>query len=162
SYALNQIAEYKVVDFRMPPGRMFEVMLFLGAPAAVSRLVKRDFTVPALFVAWAHLALTAQRNIPFFMMVIAAPVALWLEEMVAAFRGFAPPAEILSTGAGGEARIRRFPQFSVVGMVLILALLRAPGSPPKFRAQYDAEVYPLGAIEAVRQMGASTRMVTTD
>src|SRR5262249_3099749 len=86
SYALNHINEYKVVDFRTGPGRMFELMLFLGAPAAIFRLSKREFILPALFLVWAHLALTAQRNIPFFMIAMAAPVTVWLEETVAAFR----------------------------------------------------------------------------
>src|ERR1019366_9339261 len=35
SYALNHISEYKVVDFRTGPGRMFELILFLSAPAAI-------------------------------------------------------------------------------------------------------------------------------
>jgi hypothetical protein len=173
SYALNHIAEYKVVNFRMPPGRMFELMLFLSAPAAVSRLLKRDFVVPALFLAWAHLALTAQRNIPFFMIVMAPPVALWLEEMVAAFSRAKMPNSIpdsacASQSVAGERertdqdRIPAFPLLSIVSIVLIFVLLRTPGSPPKFRPQYDPTIYPEGALTAVRQMGPSTRMVTTD
>ena len=51
SYALTHVNEYKVVDFRTPPGRMFELMLFLSAPAAISRMLKREFVVPVLFLA---------------------------------------------------------------------------------------------------------------
>ena len=172
SYALNHINEYKVVDFRTAPGRVFELMLFLSAPAAVSRLLKRDFIVPALFLAWAHLALTAQRNIPFFMIAMAAPVALWLEEMAAAFR----PArrEDLVPGSGRQTQtlpaasmtvgdpVPGFPLLSLLSIVLIFVLLRTPGSPPKFRPQYDSSVYPEQALAAVRQMGPSARILTTD
>jgi hypothetical protein len=171
SYVFTHVNEYKVVDFRMPPGRMFELMLFLSAPAAISRLLKRDFVVPVLFLAWAHLALTAQRNIPFFMIVMAAPVALWLEEMVAAFsrsqipdsiRDSASAVQKLAGEMTDEDRIPRFPLLGILTMVLIFVLLRTPGSPPKFRPQYDPSTYPEEALAAVRRMGPSTRMVASD
>ena len=167
SYALTHINEYKVVDFRTPPGRIFELMIFLSASAAISRMLKREFVVPTLFLAWAHLALTAQRNIPFFMIVMAAPVSLWLEEMVAAFRP-AHTEDPLSESerhphvSPAEAHIPGFPLLSILSLVLIFVLLRMPGSPPKFRPQYDASVYPEQALAAVRQMGPSTRIVSTD
>jgi hypothetical protein len=157
SYAYNHINEYKVVDFRTGPGRMFELMLFLGAPAAISRLLKRDFTVPFLFLAWAHLALTAQRNIPFFLIVMAGPVVLWLEEMAAAF-SHAP----LQQEATDEPRISRVPLLGVLSLVLVFGLLRTPGSPPKFRPEYDPSIYPAHAVEAVRKLGPGARMVTTN
>jgi hypothetical protein len=171
SYALNHINEYRVVDFRTGPGRMFELMLFLSVPAALSRLHKREFALPVLFLAWAHLALTAQRNIPFFMIVMAAPVTLWLEEMLAAFSR-TQVWKSISDSAGGsqispgqmtdEDRIAKFPLLSIVSIGLIFVLLRTPGSPPKFRPQYDPSIYPEQALTAVRQMGPSTRIVTTD
>ena len=163
SYALTYINEYKVVDFRSGPGRIFELMLFLGAPAAISRLLKRDFVVPALFLSWAHLAITAQRNIPFFMLVMAAPVAVWLEEMVAAFSR--PPvsdAENPAVAIPEEEPFARFPLVSILTMVLIFVLLLRPGSPPKFEPQYDPSKYPAAAISAVRLMGPSARLFTTD
>jgi hypothetical protein len=150
---------------------MFELMLFLGAPAAVSRLFKRDFVTPALFLAWAHLALTSQRNIPFFMIVMAAPVARWLEEMVAAFsrvkipdstRDSASAIQNLPGEVTNEDRIPRFPLLGVLTMVLIFVLLRTPGAPPKFRPQYDPATYPEEALSAVRRMSPSARMVASD
>jgi hypothetical protein len=105
------------------------------------------------------------------MIVMAAPVTIWLEEMVAAFsrapigdsiREFASGPQILAGEMTVEDRVRRFPLLSILTMVLIFVLLRTPGSPPKFRPQYNPEIYPQAAIAAVRQMGSSTRMVTTD
>ena len=159
SFALTHINEYKVVDFRTPPGRIFELMLFLGAPAAISRLLKRQFFVPALFLAWAHLALTSQRNIPFFLIAMAAPVAVWLEEMVAAFR---TTDQISAVEMTATKRIPGVSLVSILTLALIFVLLRAPGSPPKFRPQYDESIYPEQALAAVRQMGASARIATTD
>lgn len=170
-FALTHVNEYKVVDFRTPPGRMFELMLFLSAPAAVSRLLKREFITPALFLLWAHLALTAQRNIPFFMIAMAAPVTVWLEEMVAAFRPAhtedsigAPERDsrISPSEMTDERHISRVPVLSILTIVSIFILIRTPGSPPKFRPQWDASIYPEQALAAVRQMGPSTRMATTD
>jgi hypothetical protein len=114
--------------------------------------------VPVLFLAWAHLALTAQRNIPFFMIVMAAPVALWLEEITALFS----PAGSPDIEMPAEPRIQRFPLLGILTVVLIFVLLRTPGSPPKFRPQYDPAVYPEAALAAVRKMGPATRIVTTD
>ena len=45
-YALNDVAEYMVVDFRTPPGRAFELMLLLGAPAAVALAFERRCRSP--------------------------------------------------------------------------------------------------------------------
>jgi hypothetical protein len=167
SYVLYHVNEYKVVDFRSPPGRAFELMLLLGAPAAISRLLKRDFTAPILFLGWAHLALTSQRNIPFFMIVAAAPVALWLEEMRGQlFRSKTPDgfagSEFGLQSVAATAEAGSFPLLGIGVVALIFVLLRAPGSPPKFHPQYDSSVYPEQALAAVRGMGASTRMITTD
>ena len=163
SSVLAHVNEYKVVDFRTGPGRMFELMLFLSAPAAVSRLLKREFITPALFLLWAHLALTAQRNIPFFMIGMAAPVAIWLEEMVAALRLAHTENSVIEPGrAANEGHIFRFPLLSVLVMAWIFILIRTPGSPPKFRPEWDASLYPAQAIAAVRQLGPNARIATTD
>jgi hypothetical protein len=160
SYALNHINEYKVVDFRTGPGRIFELMLFLGAPAALSRLLKRDFASALLFLAWAHLALTAQRNIPFFMIVMAAPVAAWIEEALAGLSRVQEGDSARETS--GDDRLARIPLLSLAVIVWIFMLLRTPGSPPKFRPQYDSSVYPEQALAAVRQLGPAARIATTD
>jgi hypothetical protein len=160
-YALNHVAEYMEVNFRTPPGLAFELMLLLGAPAAIALAFKRQFASLFLFVAWAHLGLTAQRNIPFFMIAMAAPVTIWLEEIVARFQA-APGPPRFATEVSGEDPGPRFPLLSVAAMVLVLMLLRAPGSPPKFQPRYNPERYPEAALAAVRRMNPSTRLLTTD
>ncbi len=112
-------------------------------------------------MAWAHLGLTAQRNIPFFMIAMAAPVTIWLEEIVATFQA-APGPPRFAAEVSGEDSGPRFPLLSIAAMVLVFMLLRAPGSPPKFQPRYDSERYPEAALAAVRRMNPSTRLLTTD
>jgi len=160
-YALNHVAEYMVVDFRILPGRAFELMLLLGAPAVVALAFKRQFAPLFLFAVWAHLGLTAQRNIPFFMIVMAAPVTIWLEEIIARFQA-APGPSNSTAEVGGEDPGPRIPLLSIAAMVLVFTLLRSPGSPPKFQPRYDPSHYPEAALAAVRRMNPSTRLFTTD
>jgi hypothetical protein len=170
-YVLRHVAEYMMVDFRMPPGRAFEWMLFLAAPAALAALRKGQFAPIFLYLFWAHLALTAQRNIPFFMIAVAAPVALWLEQVLAALAR-PPLADSIRNAAGGfqrfaaefcaDDRIPRFHLLSIGAMVVVFLLLRSPTAPPKFQSHYDPATYPELALAAVRQLGPGSRVFTTD
>ena len=40
--------------------------------------------------------------------------------------------------------------------------MRSPTGPPKFRPEYDREMYPEAAVAAVQRLGPSTRLFTTD
>lgn len=170
-FQLRNIVEYQAVDFRTPAGRCFEVMLILGAIAAFVRMRRREFTYSILFVVWAHLALTSQRHIPIFMIVMAPSVALALHEMVSAV-GSAPVAGWMRRAAAtfdryaGEFasndRIERFHVVSVAALVLVFWVIRLPGAPAKFRAEYDRQTYPEGALAAVAQLGPSARVFTND
>ena len=170
-YVIHHVAEYQVVDFRMPPGRAFELVLLLGAPAVLAQARKSRFAPLILFAGWAHLALTAQRNVPFFMIVAAAPVAVWLQEVLAVLARPPLPDSIRNVAAGfqsfaGESRADdqrpRLHLLSIAAMVLVFILLRSPGAPPKFQPQYDPAAYPEGALAALRQLGPSARIFTTD
>ena len=142
-----------------PPQR-----LMLGAPAAVAQARKRQFAPLFLYIAWAHLALTSQRNIPFFMIVMAPPVALWLEQVVATLAHPPLPDWIRRPAVAFERsgvefsandRIPRFYVISVAILVLLWLVLRAPGTPPSFQPGYDPTAYPDGALASLRQMDSS-------
>ncbi len=170
-FNLQHVAEFHVVDFRTPPGRAFEIMLILGAIAAFVRLRRRELTDPILFVLWAHLALTAQRNVPIFMIVVAPSVGFALHEMVRALKT-APVAGWIRRAAAGfdrsaeefaeNDRIERFHLISVAALVLLFLLLRAPGAPAKFRAEYSKQSYPDAAVAAFTQLGPSARVFTNE
>jgi len=170
-FTLHNVNEYMVVDFRLPAGRAFELMLMLGAPAAVAQARKRQFAPLFLYIAWAHLALTSQRNIPFFMIVMAPPVALWLEQVLATLAHPPLPDWIRRPAVAFERsgvefsandRIPRFYVISVAILVLLWLVLRAPGTPPSFQPGYDPTAYPDGALASLRQMDSSARLFTTD
>ena len=170
-YTLQNVNEYMVVDFRLPAGRAFEVMLILGAPAALAQASKRQFAPLFLYVGWAHLALTSQRNIPFFMIAMAAPVALWLEQVLGRLAKPGLPQWIRKLAAAfarsgvefsANDRIPRFYVISVAVLVLLWLVMRAPGTPPSFRPGYDPAAYPDGALASLRQMDSSARLFTTE
>lgn len=170
-FTLRNVAEYTVVDFRSPAGRNFEIMLLLGAIAAFMRIRRKEFGQVFLIAIWAHLALTSQRHIPIFMIVTAPSVAFALHEMLTAI-GTAPVAgwirrvtgdfERWATEFASNDRIERFHFVSAAAVALLFAMLRAPGAPPKFRAEYDREVYPEGAVAAFSRLGPSAKVFTTD
>ena len=170
-YTLQNVNEYMVVDFRLPAGRAFEVMLILGAPAVLAQAGKRNFAPLFLYIAWAHLGLTSQRNIPFFMIAMAAPVALWLEQMLAGLAQPPLPEWIRKPAAAFERsaaefsandRIPRFYVISVAVLVLLWLVMRAPGTPPSFQPGYDPAAYPDGALASLSQIDSSARLFTTE
>ena len=170
-YVLSHVTEYMVVDFRIPPGRAFEAMLIAGVPAALAQARKRQFAPLFLYLGWAHLALTSQRNIPFFMIAVAGPVALWVDQLIGA-AARSPLPEWIRKGAGAferfgtefsaDDRVPRFHLISIGAMALVWLLLHAPGAPPGFRPKYDRAVYPEAALTRVRQLGPTARIFSTD
>jgi len=170
-FTLRNVAEYQVVDFRTPAGRCFEVMLVLGAIAAFVRIQRKDFGHVLLFGIWAHLALTSQRHIPIFMIIAAPSVAFALHEMLIAIRR-APVAGWIRRVASdidrsaaefaSNDRIERFHVVSAAAMILLFLVLRSPGAPPKFRAEFDRQEYPEGAVAAFIKLGPSAKVFTTD
>jgi hypothetical protein len=170
-FLLTNISEYQAVDFRAPAGRCFEAMLILGAVAAFMRMRRREFTEVFLFAVWAHLALTSQRHVPIFMILMAPPVAFALHEMLSSVAN-APVADWIRRAAAAfehnarefaaNDRIERFHILSVAALVLLFLLIRLPGAPPKFRAEYSKETYPDQALAAFTALSPSARVFTTD
>jgi hypothetical protein len=102
---------------------------------------------------------------------MAAPVAIWLEQVLAAL-GREPLADWIRRAAAGferyaaefsaNDRIPRFHLLSAAAMALLLLLLRAPGAPAMFRAEFDRGTYPEAALPVVRQLGPQARLFTSD
>jgi len=167
-YTLQNVNEFMVVDFRLPAGRAFELMLMLGAPAALAHASKRQFAPLFLYIAWAHLALTSQRHVPFFMIAMAAPVALWIEQVLAKpplpewIRKPAAAFERSSAEFSANDRIPRFYVISVAVLVLLWLVMRTPGTPSSFQPGYDPAAFPAGALASLSRIDSSTRLFTTD
>jgi hypothetical protein len=115
--------------------------------------------------------LTSQRHIPIFMIVTAPSAAFFLNEMLAALQN-APLASWIRRAAAGfdrsaaefaiRDRIERFHIVSAAALVLLFWFIRLPGAPGKFRAEYSRQTYSEGALAALRQLGPSARVFTTD
>jgi len=169
-YQSHHVLEYLSINFNHPLAVFFEVMLALGAAAAVWNVAHRRFTEPLLIIVWAHGALLAARNIPIYTLTAApivcaaieewlarAPelqVAAWLRKAAGRFRQMAAEtAEIEAMG--------RWHLASVAGVALVAALLFAPHPPKKFRSEFDPKSYPSAAIEVLRG-DPSARVFTFD
>jgi hypothetical protein len=65
-YHHNNISEFLSLSFRHKAAIYFEILLALGAIAALHNLLKRQYASSLLVLGWGHLALLAARNIPIY------------------------------------------------------------------------------------------------
>jgi hypothetical protein len=166
----QHIMEFLSPSFHHPSAIFFEAMLVLAAATACWNLAKGRFTVPLLMLVWAHGGLLAARNIPIFMIAAAPPVAAaiedwlgllpamnvadWLRSAVNRFNRLA--ADTTETEAVG-----RWHLVSVMGALLVAAIIYAPHPPKKFRAEFDPEKYPAGAVKLLKA-DATARIFADD
>src|SRR5207249_11993788 len=131
-------------NFHAPLALCFELMLLLAAAAAFWHLTRRRIHYLLLMVGSAHMALVSARNIPLFLIVAAAPVAVAIQEWLdAAARAQLPRLAQRVMGAftrlavdiGAVERLARIPVASAVGCALMAAVLLAPSASGKFRSE---------------------------
>jgi len=166
----QHIMEFLSPSFHNPTAIFFEAMLVLAVATAVRNLRQGRFTEALLMMVWAHGGLLAARNIPIFMIAAAPPVAAaiqqWLlhvpEMNVAAWlRAAAGRFNALADKTGETDAIGRLHLVSILGLLLVAALVFAPHPPKKFRAEFDPKVYPAGALATLRSDPAG-RIFTHD
>jgi hypothetical protein len=58
--------------------------------------------------------------------------------------------------------VERFHLTSAAALAVVFVLMRQPGAPAMFRAEYDRHAYPEAAAAAVAKLGPSARVFTTD
>jgi hypothetical protein len=155
----QHIMEFLSPSFHHPTAIFFEVMLVLAVITSVYNISRCQFTEPLLMLVWAHGGLLAARNIPIFMIAAAPPVAAcvqqWLlrlpESSVAAWlRSFAEKFNRVAEETGQTDSIARLHLVSVLGLLLVAALVYAPHPPKKFRAEFDPKSYPAAALATLR------------
>ena len=166
----QHIVEFLSPNFHNPTAIFFEAMLALAVATALWSASKGRFAEPLLMLVWAHGGLLAARNIPIFMIAAAPPVAaaiqewLWrLPELQAAqwLRRAGRKFNQVAAEMGEMESIGRWHVASAAGLLLVAALLYAPHPPKKFRAQFDPEFYPAGALAALGRDPAA-RIFTHD
>ena len=169
-YLALHIAEFLSVSFHHPLAIFFESMLLLGALAACWHASKRSFTEPLMLLIWAHGALLSTRNIPIFMLVAAPPVASMLQAWMERLPRTDVAGWVQRAAAGFDAvslrinetdSIGRWHAFSVLGVLVVGALLYAPHPPEIFRPEFSPKKFPAGAIDVLKRDPAA-RIFTTD
>jgi len=169
-YQSQHIMEFLSLSFHHPAAIFFEGMLLTGAAAAFWYVSKGRFTEPLLLLMWGHAALLAARNIPIFM-IAAAPLVAWaIEEWLARLpqlrvaewlRNAVRKFNLVAAETSGTDDIGRWHLASVAGALVVAALLYAPSPPKAFRAEFDPDRYPAGAIETIRH-DPTARIFTYD
>jgi len=166
----QHIQEFLSPSFHTPPALYFEIMLVIAGAAALWHARQGRFAWVLLMFVWAHGALLAVRNIPIFMIVAALPVAAAIQEWLvrvpelnvaawlrAAIRKF----NLLDAETAKTDSIARLHLVSLLGLLLVGALIYAPHPPKKFVAEFDPKAFPAGAVATLRSDPAG-RIFTYD
>ncbi len=169
-YQGQHVMEFLSVNFHHPLAIFLEAILLLSALAVFWFTSKGSFTEPVLLLMWAHAALLSARNIPIFMIVAAPPAAavveMWLarlpglnvaEWLRKASRKFNDTAARMTE----TDRISRWHPASVLGALVVIALVYAPHPPENFRPEFDPKSFPVAAVRMLH-LDASTRIFTYD
>ena len=166
----QHIIEFLSPSFHHPLAIFFEAMLAMAVVASIANLRSGRFTEALLLIVWAHGALLAARNIPIFVIVAAPPVAAVMQQWLlrlpdlnvagwvrAAARKFNRVAE----ETGETDALARLHLVSILGLLLVAAVVYSPHPPKKFRAEFDPTYYPAGALATLRSDPAG-RVFTHD
>jgi len=167
----GNIMEFQSLNFQSGQARFLEVLLVLGAAAALAELRRGRLAWPLLFAAWAHLALSSARHVEIYALLAAPPVAKWLadglrhaEEMRCARWLRAGVAELRDWTQEWHV-FDRAPRcylasaMAVAGLAAVLAGGRAAGG---WRAEYDRKTYPVAAATWLEQAGIQRGVFTED
>ncbi|HEY1946866.1 MAG TPA: hypothetical protein VGG97_07660 [Bryobacteraceae bacterium] len=165
SMIMDSIQEFQSTSFHGGQAIFFEIMLLAGGSAIFWSFRSRKATAALLVLCWAHLALVAGRNIPFFLMVAAPPVACLLQDVIlrsirASLLGsfFSNLHEICSELRIFE-RVRRVHVLSALA-VLSVAVLFTSGQ-KGFEGEFNSESFPHQAISVIESSSAK-RIFTYD
>lgn len=171
SYHFNNINEFLSPNFHHSAAIYFEILLALGAVAALWSLLDRRYAHAILLLGWAHLALLAARNIPIYALIAAplvaaclaeglrrleqASLALWVRRAAASFREF-------SAEVGGLDRAARVPWLGAAALAGIGLLVASPAAQGKFRPEYDPKRYPAAAIDKLGPQALAGNVFSDD
>lgn len=166
----QHIAEFLSPSFHHPTALFFESMLVMAAVASYWNLSRGRLTEPIVLGMWAHAALLAARNIPIFAIVTAPAAAAVLQasldragewNLAAWARRAAEKFNRLAAATEEKEAVGRWHLVSALGIALVAAVIWAPHPPKKFRAEFDPDAYPAGALAMLRS-DASARIFTND
>lgn len=166
----QHILEFLSPNFHGPTALFFEGLLVLALASACWNVARGRFTEPLLILMWAHAALLAGRNIPIFAIAAAVPVARSIQEWLLLLpassaarwiRNFATGFNRVASSTGETEAVGRWHLVSAVAVALVALVMWAPNPPTPFKAEFDPQRYPTGALATLRQDPAA-RIFTDD
>jgi hypothetical protein len=171
SRLLERIKEFQSTDFHHPPARAIELLLLLGALAAVWSVARREWGEAIAILVFAHFALISMRNVPVFAFIACGAigaslagagrqisrrslVSAWLARLVDGALGWGKEIEAME-------RVERLHWPAALAIVMIALLFRAPVKPAGFQAEFDPRIFPVNAV-AVMARAPVGRVFTSD
>jgi len=171
SRQLERIKEFQSTDFHHPPALAIELLLVLGALAAVWAIARREWGEAIAILVFAHFALVSIRNVPLFAFVACGAIGAslagagrqigrrtlvraWLARLVDGALGWGQEIEAME-GVG------RFHWPAALAVVMIALLFRAPVKPAGFQAEFDPGIFPVNAVASMAK-GPMGRIFTSD
>jgi hypothetical protein len=163
-YQAQHIMEFLSLSFHHPVAIFFESMLLCAAGAAFWNARQDRYAEPVLLMVWGHAALLASRNIPIFMIgaapAVAAAIDAWLHlipgrDLADWIRAAANKFNRVAAETATTDSIPRWHAVSVLGALIVAALVYAPNPPKMFRSEFDPKVYPAGALAMLSRDPAS-------
>jgi hypothetical protein len=170
SYQKDHIVEFFSLNFHHPVAPFFELLLLVGAVAAIWHGARGNYRALVMVAVWGHGALIAARNIPIFAIAVtpllAEALEQWLRDIpslpAAAWVGRAGRAFLArASHLSAMERVWRLHLVSVAGFAAVAALLYAPAPPRGFRPEFDPNTYPAVALQKV-EFTAGSRVFTND
>lgn len=170
SRQLDRINEFQSIDFHHPPALAIELLLLLGALAAVWSIARRQWGEAIAILVFAHFALVSMRNVPVFAFIACGAIGASLADAgrrLGSIPVRAGPARLVQgVLAWGEEievmeRVERIHWPAALAIVWIALLFRAPVKPAGFQAEFDPRIFPVKAV-AVMIRGPVGRVFTSD
>lgn len=165
SKLLDNIQEFQSTSFHGGAAIFFELMLLAAGAAVLWSLRSGKVTASLLLLCWGHLALVSARNVSFFLMAAAAPVAALLHALIrragrARLVGsFFTTLQEICTEFRGFERIKRVHFISLLA-TMALAVLFASGQ-KGFASEFNPDIFPHQAIPVIESSSAR-RIFTYD
>jgi hypothetical protein len=165
SMIMDNIQEFQSTSFHGGQAFFFEVMLLAAGGAVLWCLQSTRVTSALPILCWAHLALVAGRNIPFFLMVAAPAVACLLQDVIlrsiraSRLGSFFSTLHEICFELKIFERVRRVHILSALA-VLSVAVLFASGK-KGFEGEFNSESFPHQAISVIESSSAK-RIFTYD